>query len=242
MNLNRSIAAGIQQLRRQSDRTRSILALLLIVPVSSIGALASTIVAPGAVGQGIAVCCGIWMLIFPVAWQISIDRQRLHLNKSLAGLAVGIILGGAMFTTILGSYWFVGKYWLDLADIRSRVSQMGMNIPLMVLGFGTFQTLVNSLIEEYVWRWFVYRHCAVLFTQSQAIWMSAGFFTLHHIILMAAYGADWRLVAVGTLAVFIAGGLWARCMKAYRSLLPSYLSHLAADLALQIVSWHILLG
>lgn len=242
MNLNRSIAAGIQQLRRQSSRNRSILALLFIVPISSIGALTSTIVAPGAIGQGIAICCGIWMLIFPIAWHVSIDRQRLQLRKSLDGLAVGIMLGIAMFGTILGSYWFVGRYWLDLTDIRSRVSQMGMNIPLMVFGFGTFQTLVNSLIEEYVWRWFVYRHCALLFTQSQAIWISAGFFTLHHIILMVAYCDDWRLVAVGTLAVFIAGGLWARCMKVYRSLLPSYLSHLAADLALQIVSWHVLLG
>jgi uncharacterized protein len=242
MNLNLSLDAKIQQLRRQSSRNLSILALLLIVPISSIGALASTIVAPGAIGQSIAVCCGIWMLIFPIAWHVAIDRQRLQFNKSLDGLAVGIILGVAMFATILGSYWFVGRYWLDLADIRSRVSQMGMNIPLMVFGFGTFQTLVNSLVEEYVWRWFVYRHCQVLYSPQQAVWMSAGFFTLHHIILMVAYGADWRLVAVGALAVFIAGGLWARCIKAYRSLLPSYLSHLAADLALQIVSWHVLLG
>lgn len=242
MNLNLSIDAGIQQLRRQSSRSRSILALLLIVPISSIGALTSTIVAPGVVGQGIAVCCGIWMLIFPLAWHVSIDRQRLQFNKSLDGLAAGTILGVAMFGTILGSYWFMGRYWLDITDIRSRVSEMGMNIPLMVFGFGTFQTLVNSLIEEYVWRWFVYRHCALLFTKSQAIWISAGFFTLHHIILMVAYCDDWRLVAVGAVAVFVAGGLWARCMKAYRSLLPSYLSHLAADLALQIVSWHVLLG
>ncbi|WP_295616025.1 hypothetical protein [Chamaesiphon sp. GL140_3_metabinner_50] len=100
MNLNLSIDAGIQQLRRQSSRTRSILALLLIVPISSIGALTSTIIAPGAVGQGIAVCCGMWMLIFPVAWHVSIDRQRLQFNKSLDGLAVGIILGVAMFATI----------------------------------------------------------------------------------------------------------------------------------------------
>ncbi len=182
------------------------------------------------------------MLIFPIVWHVSIDRQRLQFNKSIDGLVVGIILGVAMFATILGSYWFVGRYWLDLADIRSRVIQMGMNISLMVFGFGTFQTLVNSLVEEYVWRWFVYRHCALLLPPQPAVWLSAGFFTLHHIILMVAYGADWRLVAVGALAVFIAGGLWASCFKAYRSLLPSYLSHLAADLALQIVSWHVLLG
>ena len=80
MHLNLAIDPLLQQLRRQSSRNRSILALLLIVPISSIGALTSTIVAPGAVGQGIAVCCGIWMLIFPVAWHVSIDRQRLKIH------------------------------------------------------------------------------------------------------------------------------------------------------------------
>ena len=104
---------------------------------------------------------------------------------------------------------------------------MGMNIPLMVFGFGTFQTLVNSLIEEYVWRWFVYRHCARLWTHTLAVWISAGFFTLHHIILLVTYCDDWRLVVLGSIAVFIAGVLWARCARVYRSLLPSYLSHLS---------------
>ncbi|WP_309733817.1 hypothetical protein [Chamaesiphon sp. OTE_75_metabat_556] len=57
----------------RSSRNRSILALLLIVPVSSIAALCSTVIAPGAIGQIIAICCGIWMLIFPVAWHVFID-------------------------------------------------------------------------------------------------------------------------------------------------------------------------
>jgi uncharacterized protein len=225
------------------SHNRSILALLLIVPVSSIAAICSTVIVPGAIGQGIAVCCGIWMLIFPVAWHLFIDRQKLRLKVTQDdGWLVGIILGILMFGLIFGSYWFAGKYWLNIPDLRARVTQMGMNVPLMVLGFGTFQTLVNSLIEEYVWRWFVYRHCELLWSKRWAVWISAGFFTLHHIILMAAYCDDWRLVFVGSLAVFIAGVLWARCARKYNSLLPSYLSHLAADLALQIASWHILLG
>lgn len=224
------------------NRNRSILALLLIVPISSIGALTSTVVAPGAIGQGIAIGCGIWMLIFPLAWHVLIERQQLKLRLAQDGLVVGIILGIMMFGLIFASYWFGGRYWLNIPDIRARTSQMGMNIPLMVFGFGTFQTLVNSLIEEYVWRWFVFRHCGLLWSKAKAVWISAGFFTLHHVILMAAYCDDWRLVVVGSLSVFIAGVLWARCARIYNSLLPSYLSHLAADLALQIASWHILLG
>ena len=229
-------------LHQRSSRKRSIVALLLIVPVSSIAALTSTVVMPGAIGQGIAVCCGIWMLVFPVAWHVLIEKQQLRWKISSTGWQVGLILGAMMFALISGSYWFVGRYWLNMLDIRARVSGMGMNIPMMVFGFGTFQTLVNSLIEEYVWRWFVYRHCALLWSETRAVWISAGFFTLHHIILMLAYCDDWRLVAVGSLAVFSAGVLWARCMRTFKSLLPSYLSHLAADLALQIISWHLLLS
>jgi uncharacterized protein len=225
------------------SRNRSSLALCLIVPISSIAALCSTVIAPGAVGQGIALLCGIWMLVFPIGWQILIERQTLRLRKSKDDAwLVGIILGLFMFGIIFGSYWFGGKYWLDIADIRARVDRMGMNVPLMVFGFGTFQTLVNSFIEEYVWRWFIYRHCNLLWSKTRAVWISAGFFTLHHIILMIAYCDDWRLICVGSSAVFIAGVLWARCAKIYNSLLPSYLSHLAADLALQIVSWHVLLS
>ncbi len=224
-------------------RNRSILALLLIVPISSIAALCSTIIAPGAIGQGIAVACGIWMLIFPISWHLFIDRQNLRVRVSQSdGLLVGIIIGILMFGIIFGSYWFAGRYWLDIADIRARVDRLEMNVPLMVYGFGTFQTLVNSLIEEYVWRWFVYRHCALITSPARAVWLSAGFFTLHHVILMAAYCPDWRLVVIGSMAVFAAGVIWARCMKIFNSLLPCYISHLAADLALQIASWHILLG
>jgi uncharacterized protein len=242
MNQNSTTLTAIFDWLRQSSRHRSLFALLLIVPISSIGAIVSTVIAPGAIGQAVVLVCGIWMLILPIGWHVWIDRQQLRWRRSLDGLSVGIILGAMMFGIIFCSYWFVGRYWLNIADIRARATQMGMNIPLMVFGFGTFQTLVNSLIEEYVWRWFVYRHCQLLWSKRWAVWLCAGFFTLHHIILMLAYCDDWRLVVVGSLAVFIAGGLWARCMRTYKSLLPSYLSHLAADLALQIASWHILLG
>jgi uncharacterized protein len=226
-----------------ADRQRSILALLLIVPVTSIGALMSVYVAPGSIGQGCALVSGLWLLLFPMLWHRLVERQPLNFQlPKNAGWFTGIVLGFLMFGVIFGSYWFAGKYLLNITDIRSRTAQMGMNIPLMVYGFGTFQTLVNSFIEEYVWRWFVFGKCQVLWSKRWAVIFSALFFTIHHIVLMVAYCDNLWLVLVGSIAVFIAGVLWAVCMRVYKSLLPSYLSHLAADLALQIASWHILLG
>jgi uncharacterized protein len=230
------------QLNSRINRNRSILALLLIVPVTSIGAVMSALVAPGAIGQGIAIICGLWLVLFPVLWHRLVEKQSLNLKISQDGWLTGVVLGVLMFGVIFCSYWFGGRYLLNIADIRSKTQQMGMNIPLMVYGFGTFQTLVNSLIEEYVWRWFVFRHCQILWPQRSAILLSAGFFTIHHVFLLLAYCDNLWLVLVGSIAVFIAGVLWAVCMRVYKSLLPSYLSHLAADLALQIASWYILLG
>jgi uncharacterized protein len=224
-------------------RNQSILALLLIVPVTSIGAIMSAFVAPGAIGQKVAIVCGLWLLLFPFLWHRFVDRQKLDFRLSKNdGWLTGVILGVLMFGSIFCSYWLVGRYLLNIADIRSRTSLMGMNIPLMVFGFGTFQTLVNSLIEEYVWRWFVLRHCEILWPKRWAVFISAGFFTIHHVFLLLAYCDNLWLVLVGSIAVFAAGVVWAISTQFYKSILPSYLSHLAADLALQIASWHILMA
>jgi uncharacterized protein len=230
-------------LQNTSIKNRAVLALFLIVPASSIGAGMSAIIAPGIFGQIVAIGCGIWMICLPILWVKFVDRQQPRfLLARRDGLAIGIGLGLLMFVTIIASFFLVGRDLLDISDIRSRVAQMQMNVPLMVFGFGTFQTLVNSFIEEYVWRWFVYQKCEQLGSKQLAVYLSALFFTLHHIILLVAYTSDWRSIAIGTLAVFIAGVIWAKCFQTYRSLLPSYLSHAAADFALQILSWYILLN
>jgi uncharacterized protein len=230
--------------RPNCDVIRAYTPLVAIVPATSIGTIASTFIAPGIVGQTIAICCGIWMVIFPIYWHRVVERQPLDfkLAKSRSSLWVGILLGLGMFGIILGSYYAIGRSWLDLPDLRARVDRMQMNVPLMVFGFGTFQTLVNSFIEEYVWRWFVFQKCEIAFGKRVAVWLSSLFFTLHHVILLLAYCNDLKLVTIGTVAVFLAGVIWARCFAIYRSLLPVYLSHLAADLALQIISWQVLLG
>ncbi len=219
------------------------LPLVAVVPATSIGAIASTWIAPGTIGQSIAICCGMWTIVFPICWQRFIEHQPIDFNltKSRSGLWVGISLGLGMFGIILGSYYAIGRYWLDISDLRARVDRMQMNVPLMVFGFGTFQTFVNSFVEEYVWRWFVFQKCEALVGKRVAIWLSALFFTLHHVILLIAYCNDLNLVAIGSMAVFLAGVIWARCFAIDRSLLPCYISHLAADLALQLISWQVLL-
>ena len=222
-----------------SDRQNAQLALILLVPASSIG-VASLFIAPGTIGTIASVLCGLWLLGLPIAWSFWGDRYQLHLSlPKYQELLVGTVLGLLMFGIILGTYWLFGQEWIDVADAKSKVQQMGLNNPIFFLIVQAYFVLINSFIEEFIWRWFVYKKCEILIPGKAAIFLSALFFTLHHIIVLAAY-IDWRGVIIGSLAVFAAGAIWSWYYLTYRSLWASYISHAIADLALSIIAWQTL--
>ncbi|MEK0180356.1 type II CAAX endopeptidase family protein [Microcoleus anatoxicus] len=219
-----------------SDRQNAQLALILLVPASSIG-VASLFIAPGTIGTIVSVLCGFWLLVLPIAWSVLGDRYQLHLSlPKYQELLVGTVLGLLMFGMILGIYGLFGQHWIDAADAKSKVQQMGLNNPIIFLIVQAYFVLINSFIEEFIWRWFVYKKCEILIPGKAGIFLSALFFTLHHIIVLAAY-TDWHGVILGSLAVFVAGAIWSWCYLAYRSLWASYISHAIADFALSIIAW-----
>ena len=223
-------------LENSFDRN-ALLALIVLVPAASIGVAFSLFIAPGTIGTAVSVLCGMWVLLLPLAWSVFGDRQQLHLSvPKYQELLAGTVLGLLMFGIILGVYWFFGQQSIDAIDAKQKVQQMGLTNPAIFWIVQAYFILINSLIEEFIWRGFVYRKCEILIPGKTAIFLSALFFTLHHIIVLAAY-TDWHGVIFGSLAVFAAGVIWSWCYLTYRSLWPSYISHAIADLALSIIAW-----
>jgi uncharacterized protein len=241
----RTQSSALQQSSPVRNRN-ALLALLLVVPVASFGVTISLFIAPGPVGQLVFSACKLWMLVLPGVWFLWRDREvrrnpykfsRPKHRESLMGLTLGIL----MFAAIIGAYWQFGRQWIDVAEVREKAQQVGVGSFAIYLAGAVYFTLINSLIEEYVWRWFVGHQCQILVPGKAAIFLSALLFTLHHIIVLVAY-TDGRTVALGSLGVFIAGSVWSWCYLRYRSIWPSYLSHVLADLALAIVAGQILFG
>ena len=182
------------------------------------------------------------MLALPIIWLLWIDKQPLKIPQPKKhDWIVGGIVGLFMFSMVLTIHWLFARHWIDGIEVLSKAQQVvEINQQSFLLGCIYF-ALINSLIEEYVWRWFIYRRCEELVSERVAVLLAAFFFTLHHIIVLAFY-VEWQMTVLGTLAVFVAGVVWSECYRRYRSIWSSYLSHSMAGLAIYMATWQVLFG
>lgn len=223
-----------------SPRTRAGVAILLIVAAAGSG-MAARLWLAGTPGQLFFLLTRLGMVGLPWLWVVWVDQKKptISLPSRQQGL-IGLLLGTAMVGIILSAYWFLGQPWIDPAAVRSRAEPLGLTSPIVYGSGALYFTFINSLVEEYIWRWFICQQWEVILPQTAVPYLAGLCFTLHHSIVLLAYTGSWLVVALGSFGVFAAGTIWAWCYLRYRSLWACYLSHLLADLAIALVGWQIL--
>ena len=214
---------------RKSTR-HPLAALCITVPAPSLGLLAYLYFTPGPAGQSVFALSKVWLLVVPILWLKWVDREPWRVSRP-TGRGLVIYL----------AYLFVRPAWLDAAAIRSQASEAGFSRPGVFIAGALYWCLVNSLLEEYVWRWFVFCHCEQLVRAAWAAPLSAALFTVHHVFGLAAY-VDWQLTLLGSLGVFTGGWVWSACFRKFRSVWPGYLSHLVVDAVIFRIGWQLLFG
>jgi membrane protease YdiL (CAAX protease family) len=229
-------------------RARALLALLLLVPVPTLGVLCAMVWEPTRgtmLGQAIYGFAKVWILALPLVWRVWVERQPLSCSPlRLGGLGVGMALGLAIAGAIVAGYWLIGRHVIDPKVLRDAATANGLNQPLNYLWLALYFSLINSLLEEYVWRWFVYRQCERLLPWAggaAAIALSSAMFTLHHVIALRAQ-MGWTPTLLASGGIFIGGCTWSWLYRRYRSIWPGYVSHVLADVAALAVGWMLLFG
>ena len=224
------------------NRRRALVALSLLAPVPSLGVIAAMVVAPGPIGQTMFLAAKIWLLAFPAAWYLMVEKGRASWSPPRrGGLANGAFSGLVLAATIVVGAVLVGAHQMDLAPLNEKVQEMGLASPLSYFAGAAAWTLVNSLIEEYVYRWFVLRQCEVLLPGPAALVASATIFTAHHVIALSQY-LDPLFTVVASAGVFVGGLIWAWLYRHYRSIWPGWISHVFADVAVFAVGGWLLFG
>jgi membrane protease YdiL (CAAX protease family) len=215
----------------------SLLALLLLVPAPSIGILVGMIIAPNLFGRVVFFISKIWTLLLPLFWHSFVDKQKLSLSKPVnGGFAVAAFLGIIISFIILAAYFTIGRYLIEPQAVKDTAISIGLDNRRTYLAGAAYWILVNSVLEEYVWRWFVVEKCKSLLPASAAIGVSALCFTIHHIIALQIC-FNGLLVSVASVGIFIGGVTWSACYSRYRSIWPGYLSHAIVDVAVFAIGY-----
>lgn len=228
----------------QSISKRSaVWALALLVPAPTIGALFGLILMPDSpVGKTVFALAKIWLVLLPVLWHWLVDRQPVRVPRPAGrGMGMAVATGLVIFFGIAGAYGLVGRHWIDNEAMRQTAEQAGLASPAAYLIGAVYWCTLNSLAEEYIWRWFVFTRFRVLAGAWPAVLFSGLCFTLHHIVALSAY-FDWRVTALGALGVFIGGATWSWLYLRYRNIYTAYVSHVFADLIIFYLGWRMIFG
>jgi membrane protease YdiL (CAAX protease family) len=235
MNVPAPVDAGL-------PRRRALLALALLLPAPTMGTWAGLWLWPGTLpGQALFLLTKLWILILPLAWHHWVDRQPVSWSAPRhGGFGMAALTGTAIACLILGSYAVLGPTdWLDAERIVERASRTGLDRPGAYLAGAVYWVTLNSLMEEYVWRWFVFRKLELLTGGGLAVVGASLGFTAHHVVALAAH-FHWPLVVLGSLGVCVGGLTWSWLYARYRSIWPCYVSHALVDLPIFWVGYDLI--
>jgi membrane protease YdiL (CAAX protease family) len=224
------------------EQGKAWLALALLLPAPTIGTAMMLLVWPDQRGKIIAFACKAWLLLLPLVWHAKVDRLPLRFPKpSMRGMGMAVASGAFVFIVILAAFKLMQSQ-IPLEPLRAKAAETGFNDPGTFAAMFAYIILVNALLEEYVWRWFVFSKFEVATGSGRiAVALAAIGFTIHHIFALMAWVPPLVNVVAAT-GVCVGGAIWSWLYLRYRSVWPCYVSHICADVAIMLIGIELIFG
>lgn len=138
-----------------SERRTALLALVLVGLAPTASILLSFGTGEGLLGQAAWLASKAWMLGLPLWWHLRVDRQALSWSPvRRGGLGTGFLVGAVFSLVMLLAWVFIGRSRVDVDAFRATLEPFGLTDPTTYLAAAVFWTVGNSVLEEYVFRWF----------------------------------------------------------------------------------------
>ena len=224
------------------ERYKSLLPILLVGFIPSISVIFGIkIIENEFHSQIFFVICKLWIFIIPTVWFFYVEKnifsRELPSRKGLEmGTATGLIMSIIIILT-----WIVFEDSINLEEMIDTLNSKGLsNVNLYVMGM-IYWIFINSLLEEYVFRWFITTKASVLFgNDSYAIFFSALMFTLHHSLALHFFGFIWWQTIIASFGLLSAAAIWSWLYLQYRSIWVCWLSHAICDVVVFSIGYQIL--
>jgi len=214
-----------------NERARALAAIALVGFAPSLSIIYGLVLSENeSQTQVFFMACKVWILVIPTVWYLRIENNEI--SRSLPdgdGLRMGAGTGLGMSAIIVATWLSLG----DSIDTSAMIAELGptglVDKQTYVLG-ALYWIFINSLLEEYVFRWFITTKGYELFgSEARAIALSAVMFTLHHTLALHLVGFAWWQTVVASLGLLGAAAIWSWLYMRHRSIWVCWLSHAMCD-------------
>tara|TARA_B100000287_G_scaffold246899_1_gene232079 strand:- start:61 stop:747 length:687 start_codon:yes stop_codon:yes gene_type:complete len=224
------------------ERYKSLLPILLVGFVPSISVIFGIkIIENEFYSQIFFVICKLWILIIPTIWFFYVEKNIFSRElPSRNGLEMGTATGLIMSIIIILT-WIVFEDSINQEKMINILNSKGLSdVNLYLMGM-IYWIFINSLLEEYVFRWFITTKASVLLgNDSYAILFSALLFTLHHSLALHFFGFIWWQNIIASFGLLSAAAIWSWLYLRYRSIWVCWLSHAICDVVVFSIGYQIL--
>ena len=167
----------------------------------------------------------------------SIENAKKNLRK-LKIKSISTVLGILLFMFLLGVY-FIFKGFLDIDAIRMDfISKYKITKDSLLL-YGLYMSFVNSLLEEFFFRGFIFLNLKKIGYRRIGYMASSLLFAIYHI----ANFQNWFSPLLYILAIaglFIGGTIFNLLDDRDNTFFNSWFVHICADLAIVLIGYMIL--
>ena len=187
--------------------------------------------------------CKLWLLIAPAYWFLRVEGKEISRSPAdKEGLAMGAITG-LLMSAIIILMWYIFGDTIDTEAMLAEMETTGLtDIRIYIAGM-LYWIFLNSLLEEYVFRWFVTTKGIELFgSEIAAIFLSAVLFTLHHAIALHYFGFLWWQTIMASFGLLSAAAIWSWLYIRHKSIWVCWLSHAICDVAVFGIGYLLIFG
>ena len=186
-----------------------------------------------------AIKISVFMLIPLIASRVDGHIRYLDLLRpKIKGLLPAIALGLGIYGIILGAYFIVRPFY-DFSKIADALTSNAGVTKENFLYVSLYISFVNSFLEEFFFRGFVFTNLKNLSGRKLAYWFSSVAFSLYHVAMMIGWFSPilFLLVMAGLM---IGGMIFNWLNEKLDTIYCSWLTHMFANFAINTVGFILL--
>jgi len=221
----------------------ALLGLVLVAIAPTVSVITGFALKAGIIAAFVFMFTKLWIFGLPAFWHLKVEGgERSYSMPKEGGWTISALLGIGMIFVIAIAYFLLGDLVLRSEDLHEILEPFGLTVPWKLAIGILFWIFINSVLEEYVFRWFITSKLEqILGGKWRPILLSAAIFTLHHTIALAFF-IDPLGNALASLGVFIGGVIFSWIYVQYRSIWVAWVAHALADVAIFAIAWQLIVG